>query len=101
MVTCFLRYIIDATKLNEFEAYGRMWIPLVEKFGGKHGGYLLPSEGASNVALAMFTFPSLAEYEQYRQKAALDPDCLAAVQFANETKCFLSYERSFFRPVFD
>lgn len=101
MVTCFLRYIIDAAKLNEFEAYGRMWIPLVEKFGGKHGGYLLPSEGVSNVALAMFTFPSLAEYEQYRLKAAADPDCLAAVQFANETKCFLSYERSFFRPVFE
>jgi hypothetical protein len=101
MVTCFLRYVVDASKLREFEAYGRMWIPLVEKFGGKHGGYLLPSEGASNVALAMFTFPSLAEYEQYRQKAAVDPDCLAAVQFANETKCFLSYERSFFRPVFE
>jgi uncharacterized protein (DUF1330 family) len=88
MVTCFLRYIIDATKLNEFEAYGRMWIPLVEKFGGKHGGYLLPSEGASNVALAIFTFPSLAEYEQYRQRAAVDPDCLAAIRQRDNRRPF-------------
>ncbi len=67
MVTCYLRYIIDPFKLKEFEHYGKIWIPLVEKFGGKHHGYFLPSEGASNVALAMFTFPSLALYEEYRK----------------------------------
>lgn len=78
-----------------------MWIHLVEKFGGKHGDYLLPSEGASNLALATFNFPTLAEYEKYRQRAAVDEECLAAVQFGNETKCFLSYERSFFRAVFE
>jgi uncharacterized protein (DUF1330 family) len=63
MVTCYLRYIVDAYKLKEFEHYGKLWIPLVEKFGGKHHGYFLPSEGANNVALAMFSFPSLAAYE--------------------------------------
>jgi hypothetical protein len=77
-----------------------MWIALVEKFGGKHHGYFLPSEGASNVALALFTFPSLAAYETYRQKAAVDPDCQAAMRYYQETQCFLSYERSFFRPMF-
>ena len=46
MVTCYLRYIVDAYKLKEFEHYGKLWIPLVEKFGGKHHGYFLPSEGA-------------------------------------------------------
>ncbi len=69
MVTCYLRYIIDPNKLAEFEHYGKHWIPLVEKFGGIHHGYFLPSEGANNVALAMFTFPSLAEYEEYRDKS--------------------------------
>ena len=39
MVTCYLRYIIDPFKLKEFEHYGKVWIPLVEKFGGKHHGY--------------------------------------------------------------
>ncbi len=100
MVTCYLRYVLDPFKLKEFEAYGRMWIPLVEKFGGTHHGYFMPSEGHSNIALALFTFPSLAEYEVYRSKAAADPECRAAMHYYEETRCFLSYERSFFRPVF-
>jgi hypothetical protein len=101
MITCYLRYIIDPDKLVEFEHYGKLWIPLVEKFGGKHHGYFLPSEGASNVALAMFTFPSLAEYEEYRNKSFQDPNCKAAFKYAQDTKCIFSYERSFFRPVFE
>lgn len=101
MVTCYLRYVVDPCKLKEFEYYGQLWIPLVEKFGGKHHGYFLPSEGANNIALALFTFSSLAAYEQYRTKSLVDPECLAAFKYAEETKCILSYERSFFRPVFE
>ncbi len=101
MVTCYLRYVLDTRKLKEFEHYGKLWIPLVERFGGQHHGYFLPSEGANNIALALFTFPSLATYEQYRQDSMKDPDCLAAFQYAEQTQCVLSYERSFFRPVFE
>ncbi|WP_241132963.1 NIPSNAP family protein [Achromobacter insuavis] len=101
MVTCYLRYVIDPSRLKEFEAYGKMWIPLVEKFGGTHHGYFLPSEGANNIALALFTFPSLAEYEHYRQQSMQDAQCQAAFKYAEDTRCILSYERSFFRPVFD
>jgi hypothetical protein len=100
MVTCYLRYIVDPYKLKEFEHYGKLWIPLVEKFGGQHHGYFLPSEGANDVALAMFTFPSLAAYEKYRADSMQDPECQAAFKYAEETRCILSYERSFFRPVF-
>lgn len=99
MIACYLRYIVDASKLEEFEHYGKLWIPLVEKFGGKHLGYFLPAEGANNVALAIFTFPSLALYEEYRTKSFQDPECQAAFKYAEETKCIVSYERSFFRPV--
>ena len=52
MVTCFIEYIVDVNKIKEFENYAKLWIPLVNKFGGQHQGYFLPSEGASNVALA-------------------------------------------------
>ncbi|WP_341907966.1 NIPSNAP family protein [Polaromonas sp. YR568] len=100
MVTIYLRYVLDPTRLKEFEHYGKLWIPLVEKFGGKHHGYFLPSEGANNIALALFTFESLATYESYRQRSFADPDCQAAFKYAEETRCILSYERSFFRPVF-
>jgi NIPSNAP protein len=76
------------------------WIPLVEKFGGKHHGYFMPSEGVSNIALALFTFPSLSAYETYRIQAASDAECQAAMRYCEDTQCFISYERSFFRSVF-
>ena len=101
MITCYIRYLIDPNKLAEFEYYGKLWIPLVEKFGGKHHGYFLPAEGANNVALAMFTFPGLCEYEEYRKKSFEDADCMAAFKYAQDTECIASYERSFFRPVFE
>lgn len=101
MITCYLRYIIDPYKLKEFEHYGKLWIPLVEKFGGKHHGYFMPSEGANNVALALFTFPSFARYEEYRAQSLQDPAYQAAFEYAEQTRCILSYDRSFFRPVFE
>ena len=99
MITCCLTYVIDPHRLEEFEAYGRRWMPLVARFGGVHHGYFLPSEGASNVAMALFSFANLATYEAYRAASETDPDCLAARQFARDTRCFLSYDRTFFRPV--
>lgn len=101
MITCYLNYVIDPNKVNEFEHYAKLWIPLVNKFGGNHHGYFLPSEGANNRALALFSFPSLATYEEYRAKSLLDPECMNAFKYAENTQCILSYERSFFRPVLD
>lgn len=101
MVTCYLKYIVDASKLAEFEHYAKLWIPLVAKFGGQHHGYFLPHEGASNVALALFSFPSLAVYEQYREKAGHDAEVRVAMAYYEKTRCFLSYERTFMRPVFE
>ena len=100
MITCYVRYVINASKVKEFETYAKMWIPLIEKFGGQHNGYFLPSEGASNIALALFTFPSLAAYEEYRIKSLDDQECIKAFKFAEDTNFIVSYERSFFRPVF-
>jgi antibiotic biosynthesis monooxygenase (ABM) superfamily enzyme len=101
MITCHIRYVIDPSKIAEFEEYCRMWLKLVPKFGGVHHGYLLPSEGASNIALASFSFESLAKYEQYRIQSLADPECQVAFKYSKETKCFLSYERTFFRPLFN
>jgi len=101
MITCYVRYVIDPSKISYFEEYAKMWIPLVEKFGGQHNGYFLPSEGANNIALALFSFPSLAAYEEYRIKSANDKECINAFKFGEEANCIISYERSFFRPVFE
>ncbi|WP_296058370.1 NIPSNAP family protein [uncultured Amphritea sp.] len=101
MITCYLNYVIDPYKLKEFEHYSKLWIPLVNKFGGQHHGYFLPSEGANNIAMALFTFPGLAEYEQYRMDSYNDPESVAAFKYAEDTRCIISYERSFFRPLFE
>ena len=101
MITCYLRYVIDPYKVDDFEKYAKMWIPLVNKFGGTHHGYFLPHEGANNIAIALFSFPSLATYEEYRTKIKTDSDCQAAFAFAEKTRCIISYERSFMRPVFE
>jgi hypothetical protein len=101
MITCYLRYVIDPYKLAEFEEYARLWIPLVDRLGGTHHGYFMPHEGANNIALALFSFPSLAAYEDYRERMAKDAECQAAFALADRTRCILSYERSFMRPVFE
>jgi hypothetical protein len=101
MITIHLRYEIDPDKLAEFNHYGREWIRLVNKLGGTHHGYFMPSEGDSDEAFALFTFPSLAEYEQYRIAAASDPECAEVYAFAQETKCIRRYERRFLTPVFE
>lgn len=99
MITCYLKYVIDPYKLTEFEHYARLWIPLVNRFGGQHHGYFLPSEGANNIALALFSFPSLAAYEEYRTLSMQDSECISAFQYAEKTRCIVSYERSFFNPI--
>ncbi|MFF1876721.1 NIPSNAP family protein [Leifsonia sp. NPDC058230] len=101
MITVHLRYEIDPAKLAEFTDYGQRWIRLVDKFGGAHHGYFMPSEGDSDEAFALFTFPSFAEYEKYRAAAAVDPECIEAVRFAQETGCIRRYERRFLSPVFE
>jgi len=99
MITCYVKYTIDPYKLQEFEVYAKKWIPLVNKFGGTHNGYFLPAEGANNIALALFTFTSLSAYETYRSESMNDDECIAAYDYAVKTRCIISYERNFMRPV--
>ena len=101
VITCYLRYVIDPHKLDAFEQYAKAWIPIVNRLGGKHHGYFLTSEGANNIALALFSFPSLAAYEDYRMRMASDPECIAAFDLDKRDRSIISYERSFFRPVFE
>ena len=74
MITCHLRYEIDPDQIEAFERFARRWMELVERHGGTHHGYFLPSEGASDIAYALFSFPSFADYERYRARFGEDPD---------------------------
>lgn len=98
-MTCLLRYELKAGREADFEVYGRNWITLVNRFGGQHHGYFLPSEGASDAAYALFSFPSLAAYETYREASAADPVCQAL--FRQLPELMHRYDRTFLRPVLD
>ena len=98
-VTCHLRYEIDPSELEAFERFAKRWIALVERSGGQHHGYFLPSEGASDVAYALFSFPSLAAYERYRERFGDDPEFVAADRIRDESHCVRRYERTFLRPL--
>jgi hypothetical protein len=99
MITCVVEYQIDPKKIEAFEQFGRRWIELVGQHGGVHHGYFLPAEGASDKALALFSFPSLAEYERYRTLFGKHPDFIDADRIRDDSGCVLRYERSFMRPV--
>ena len=101
MITCVVDYTVDAAKVDAFEAFARAWIGLVNRHGGTHHGYFLPAEGASDRALALFSFPSLAEYEQYRTLFGVDPEFVAADRIRDESGCVVRYERTFMRPLLE
>jgi NIPSNAP len=99
MITCVVDYEIDPSKIAAFEDFARAWMSLVERHGGVHHGYFLPAEGASDQARALFSFPSLAAYEQYRTRFGDDPEFVAADRIKEESGCVRRYTRSFMRPL--
>ena len=99
MITCVVTYTIDSAKVADFERFAKAWIRLVNSHGGQHHGYFLPAEGASDQALALFSFPSLADYERYRALFGVDPDFIAADRIRDDSGCVARYERTFMRPV--
>ena len=99
VITCVVDYTIDPTRIEAFERFAAEWIRLVNARGGRHHGYFLPAEGASDKALALFSFPSLAAYEEYRTLFGVDPEFVAADRIRDESGCVVRYERTFMRPL--
>jgi hypothetical protein len=98
-VTCFIRYVIDPFKASEFEKYAKEWLATIPRLGGDLLGYFMPHEGTNNIAFALVSFASLADYEAYRVRLRSDPDAVANFAFAQRERCILSEERSFLRKV--
>lgn len=118
MFTCLVKYDLDLNQLEHFREYARTWISLIEKYGGTHHGYFLPGEagdvfpdtsfsfpvlgtqGPANLAVALFSFPDVKAYDEYRRLVADDPLCKEITEKFNATKSFMSYERNFLKPIF-
>jgi hypothetical protein len=99
MITCCIQYTLDPHKIGDFEDYAKRWPPIIERCGGRLIGYFLPKEGATNFAIALIDFRSLAEYEQYRKELAADPDAQQNRDAAKRSRCILVEDRSFLRRV--
>jgi hypothetical protein len=117
MITCYVRYQLDLSKLLEFREYAEIWMRLIERLGGIHHGYFVPCldekavdhgrfsfpglgcEGPRDVGIALFSFPSWDHYERYRAEAGQYEECKRATRLVEESKCFTRYERSFMTPV--
>lgn len=101
MITLSIRYTIDARKRAEFEEYARSLAPIIPRCGGQLIGYWLPTRfaGPTNAALALIDFPSLAAYEQYRERLAKDHDNVASVRRAEESGCILVEDRAVLERV--
>jgi hypothetical protein len=99
VITCHVRYEIDPGRIDAFERFARRWMDLVSRHGGVHHGYFLPSEGASDIAYALFSFASLADYERYRARFGVDPEFVEADRLRDDSGCVRRYERSFLRPL--
>jgi hypothetical protein len=99
MITCVVEYTIDSRQIAAFEQFARAWIGLVNKHGGQHHGYFLPAEGASDRALALFSFPSLARYESYRELFGVDPESSPPTASATNPAVSCVTSGRFMRPL--
>jgi uncharacterized protein (DUF1330 family) len=99
VITCVVHYVIDPTEIEAFERFAQRWMALVDRHGGTHHGYFLPAEGASDAALALFSFPSLADYEHFRARFDEDPEFREANRIRDESGCVVRHDRTFMRPL--
>lgn len=114
MITCLIRYTLDLSKYDEFIEYSKSWESFIKKYGGFVHGFFAPyknskpkvplsfssigKEGADNIAIALFSFPSTKEYEKYTAevKKNLEYQKVCA-KFKGAP--FLNYERTFLSPI--
>lgn len=113
-VVCEVRYHIDQDRLAEFAAYARIWMMLIERYGGSHQGYfvsrqapvgttmsfpLLGEEDTELIAIARFSFPDDGTYAQYRSDVQNDPDGIAANAQFRDNPPFKGYKRTFLEKL--
>jgi NIPSNAP len=101
MITLSIRYTIDARKREHFERYARALGGIIPRCGGDLVGYWLPTKlaGPTNSALALINFPTLAAYEQYRERLAKDNGNIDSLRQADESGCILVEDRAFLERV--
>jgi len=101
MITLSIRYTLDASKRQAFEAYARDLKGIIPRCGGDLVGYWLPTKfaGPTNIAAAMINFPSLAAYEAYRERLGTDSESVETSRRCEASGCILVEDRAFLEQV--
>ena len=97
MITCFIRYEIDPFRKDAFEYYARQWGQAIPRCGADLIGYFAPHEGSATTAYGVYTLPSLADYEAYRQRLAADPIGRENYDFARRERFIHREDRLFLK----
>jgi NIPSNAP len=98
-ITCFIRYQIDPSQREAFQAYAQNWGRIIPRCGGHLIGYFLPHEGTNDVAWGLIAFDSLASYEVYRTRLKADAEARGNFQMAQSKRFILREERTFLEVV--
>ena len=97
MITCFIRYEIDAYKTDAFEKYARTWGQAIPRCGADLVGYFGPHEGSATTAYGVYHVESLAAYEAYRARLRADSLGRENYEFAKRERFILKEDRMFLR----
>jgi hypothetical protein len=82
MITCIIQYQIDPTQHARFVEYARYWRQAILRCGADLIGYYAPHEGSTTLAYGIYNVQSLADYERYRSRLAVDPLARQNYEFA-------------------
>lgn len=102
MITlCIIRYKFNPDKIADIATYfqNEQWV--IERSGSKIVGYFLPTDfaGATDEAIGLIDLPSIAAYEEYRQKLADDPEHKTNIASLANSGAAVAMNRSFIRRV--
>jgi hypothetical protein len=91
-----IRYTLDPNKLNKFKGYVEAEQGPIRQSGGKSIQYFLRTDfaGATNEALGLIDFSTLADYERYRNTLANNPDHKQNVAALEDSGAIVAMNRS-------
>ena len=97
MITWFIKYEIDPNRKDAFETYARNWGQAIPRCGADLVGYFAPHEGSATTAYGVYSLPSLAAYEQYKDRLREDPLGKENYQFAVRERFITREDRIFLK----
>jgi NIPSNAP protein len=101
VITLCIRYTFNPDKLADIRTYFETELGPIQRSGGKVLGYFLPTDfaGATNEAMGLIDFESLADYEHYRGVLASDPDHKENISRLLQSSTGVVMSRSIIRRV--